>query len=325
LSRILITGGAGFIGSSLVEELIKDENEVVLYDNFSRVIASNFSSWKNSPNLTMLRADVLDKLSLSKAVDNCDLVFHLAANPEVRLGATNTKIDYEQNLLGTYNLLEVLKDSTNCKRIVFASTSTVYGEPKTIPTSERYAPLMPISLYGASKLACEAIISGYCNMFQISGVALRLANIIGPTSTHGIIWDFIKKLTCDPSKLDILGNGMQSKSYLFIEDCVRALTIAAEVTDIENGFDVFNVGSNDRTSVLDIANIVTQELSLQGVKLNIIGGPEGRGWKGDVRDMLLDCTKLESLGWKAKYNSVQAVSLAVRGIMNSHKLLEAAK
>jgi UDP-glucose 4-epimerase len=320
LSKILITGGAGFIGSSLTDEFMRSKNQVIIYDNFSRGSKFNISNWKNSLSFKVIKADMLDRFSLSKAVDSCDIVFHLAANPEVRVGSSNTKVDYEQNVLGTYNLLEALKDSTKCKKIVFASTSTVYGEPDMIPTSENYSPLMPISLYGASKLACEALVSGYCHMFNISGIALRLANIIGPRSTHGVIWDFINKLIGDPTKLDILGDGTQNKSYLFIDDCVRAFTLARILTERnENNFDILNVGSMDRVDVLSIAKIIMEELSLHKVKLNVTGGPEGRGWNGDVKDMLLDCSKLEGLGWKATHNSAQAVYLTTRGILSKEQ------
>jgi UDP-glucose 4-epimerase len=316
LSRILITGGAGFIGSSLADELMRYNNQVMIYDNFSRGTKLNISNWNHDSNFKVIEADILDKFSLSKAVDSCDIVFHLAANPEVRLGSSDTKIDYEQNVLGTYNLLEVLRNSPKCKRIVFASTSTVYGEPDIIPTPEKYSPLKPISLYGASKLACEALVSGYCYMFNITGVALRLANIIGPRSTHGVIWDFINKLLDDPVKLDILGDGTQNKSYLFIDDCVRALETAAMLIEKkEHNFDIFNVGSIDRVDVMTIAKIIIEELCLDNVKLNVMGGHEGRGWKGDVKDMLLNCSKLQSFGWKPQYTSAQAVSLTTRGIM----------
>jgi UDP-glucose 4-epimerase len=317
LKRIIVTGGAGFIGSSLVKELIKSKNEVVVFDNFSRGNESNISRWIGRSNFKLVKADMLDKFSLSENVSRCDVVFHLAANPEVRLGAIDTKIDYEQNLLATYNLLEAMKNSTSCKTIVFASSSTVYGEPNTIPTSETYSPLIPISLYGASKLACEALIAGYCKMFDISGIALRLANVIGPETTHGVIYDFITKLIGIPANLDILGDGTQDKSYLFIDDCIHALAIAERLAaKNENYFDIFNVGSTNKISVLEIAKIVIKALSLQNVKVKIRGGIDGRGWKGDVKQMLLDCSKFKGLGWKARYNSTEAVYLTSHGIVN---------
>jgi UDP-glucose 4-epimerase len=315
LSRILVTGGAGFIGSSLVNVLMQFKNEVIVFDNLYNGSYENISNWSGNPNFKFINSDILlDQFILRKTVDACDIVFHLAANPEVRIGATDTKIDYEQNVLATYNLLEAMKNSKNCKKIVFTSSSTVYGEPDVIPTSEKYSPLIPISLYGATKLACEAMISGYCHMFNMSGVTVRLANIIGPISTHGVTYDFVTKLYATYESLEVLGNGKQNKSYLYIDDCINALI---HVATIERTFEIFNAGSNDRISVLDIANIVINELSLDNVILRFTGGIDGgRGWKGDVKEMLLDSSKLEASGWKAKYNSREAVILTVRGIVS---------
>jgi UDP-glucose 4-epimerase len=232
----------------------------------------------------------------------------------VRIGATDSKVDYNQNLLATYNLLESMRISPNCKKIVFASSSVVYGEPDLMPTSEKYSPLIPISLYGATKLAGEALIAGYCHMFNMTGVAMRLANVVGPRSSHGVIYDFITKLYANPEHLDILGDGKQSKSYLYIDDCINALL---HVLKIERTFEIFNVGSNDKLSVLEIANTVTKELSLNNVNVTFTGGVDGRGWKGDVKEMLLDSSKLIASGWKARYNSREAVILAARGIIES--------
>jgi UDP-glucose 4-epimerase len=183
-----------------------------------------------------------------------------------------------------------------------------------MPTSEKYSPLIPISLYGATKLAGEALIAGYCHMFNMTGVAMRLANVVGPRSSHGVIYDFITKLYANPEHLDILGDGKQSKSYLYIDDCINALL---HVLKIERTFEIFNVGSNDKLSVLEIANTVTKELSLNNVNVTFTGGVDGRGWKGDVKEMLLDSSKLIASGWKARYNSREAVILAARGIIES--------
>src|SRR5438067_8896860 len=222
--KILVTGGVGFIGHSLVTELIKKNEVVIIFDNLSssddQFIISNCIK---GPNCRLIKADILDKVSLSKAIEGCDIVFHLAGNSDIPLGVTNTKIDYQQNLAATYNLLEAMRNSASCKQIIFASTSTVYGDAKKIPTPEEYSPLIPISLYGGCKLASEALISGYCHMFNMSGIALRLANVVGPNATHGVIYDFIRKLANNTKSLDVLGDGTQSKSYLYIEDCINAL------------------------------------------------------------------------------------------------------
>ena len=322
MSRILVTGAAGFIGSSLVNVLMQSKNEVIVFDNLYNGSYENISNWSSSPNFKFIHADILDQFSLRKAIDACDIVFHLAANSEVKVGATDTKIDYEQNVLATYNVLEAMRNSKNCKKIVFASSSAVYGEPDVIPTSEKYSPLIPISLYGATKLACEAMISGYCHMFNMSGVTVRLANIIGPKSTHGVIYDFVTKLHTTPRCLEVLGNGKQNKSYLYIDDCINALM---HVAISERPFEIFNLGSNDRINVLDIANIVINEFLLDNVILGFTESFDGRGWKGDVKEMLLDSSKLKASGWKARYNSREAVTLTVRGMVSRLQKAEQSK
>ena len=314
MDKILITGGAGFIGSALTQTLTKLEDEIIVYDNLSTGTMSSISSVWDSPKFTFMQEDMLDLSSLTKAVDLSDVVFHLAANPEVKIGFTNTKIDYEQNVHATYNLLEAMRNSPRCKKLIFTSTSTVYGDAQTVPTPETYAPLSPISLYGASKLACEALISGYSHMFNMSSTVVRLANVVGPESTHGVIYDFINKLSSNPKFLEILGDGKQNKSYLFIDDTIRALIEAAK---IEKTFEIVNAGSNDNIDVREIAQIVIKELSLGEVGLRFTGGIEGRGWKGDVKEMLLDSSKLERTGWNLRFRSREAVVLAARGMISS--------
>lgn len=313
MSKVLVTGGAGFIGSSLVEALVPLEDKIIVYDNLSTGSKENISDLLDSPNLTLIQGDVLDQSSLKKAVNNSDIVFHLAANTDVRIGSTDTKLDYEQNVLATYNLLEAMKKSKSCRKLVFTSTSTIYGDAKIIPTSESYGPLKPISLYGGSKLACEAIISGYCHMFNLSGVVVRLANVVGPLSCHGVIYDFVTKLSANPKYLDVLGDGKQDKSYLYIDDCTDALLKAAK---IEETFEIVNAGSKDKIQVADIANIVIRELCLGDVIIRYAGGIDGRGWIGDVKEMLIDTSVLEDLGWKVRYNSREAVILAARGMIS---------
>jgi len=310
VNRILVTGGAGFIGSSLVDRLLQLENHVTLFDNLSKYTRYRMSSWHRNPNFRMVRADMLDKFALMKVAGTCDLVFHLAANPSVQIGSTNSEIDYQQNLLTTYNLLEAMKSATSrCKKIIFTSSSTIYGEPTVIPTPEDYSPLKPISLYGATKLASESLISGYCHLFNLSGVAARLANVIGPRSEHGVIHDFVTRLSANNNCLEVLGDGKQNKSYLYISDCINALIRVAE---IECCFEVFNVGSEDRINVLNIAEIVIKGLCLDNVEVKYRADGEGRGWKGDVKDMLLDSSRLGAFGWKPKYSSREAVYLTVR-------------
>jgi len=321
VNRVLVTGGIGFIGSSLVDRLLQSGNEVIVFDHFCKDREGNLSNWLTNPNFKFVCGDMLDLPSLVKAVDTCSTIFHLAANSDVRIGASDTKLDYEQNILATYNLLEAMKNSNNtqCKKIIFTSTSAVYGEAMIQPTSETYLALMPISLYGASKLACEAMISAYCHMFGMSGIVVRLANVIGARSTHGVIYDFMMKLSANPKYLEILGDGQQNKSYLYIDDCINALMCAGK---IQKTLEVFNAGSDDRIKVLDIANIIIKELSLDNVNLKFTTGIEGRGWKGDIKEMLLDSSKLCSFGWKAKYSSKEAVILTTRKMINKLGMID---
>lgn len=313
MERVLVTGGAGFIGSSLVEKLLAQKKKVTALDNFSAGIFEDIKDLQDDVNFELAKGDVLDTMLLEKLVGNSDTVFHLSANPEVRIGLSNTGIDFQQNITATHNLLVAMKQSPSCKKIIFTSSSTVYGSPASMPTDERYSPLSPISLYGASKLACEAMISGYCHMFDMRGIVIRLANIVGPRSRHGVIYDFVKKLESDPSVLTILGDGKQNKSYLYIDDCIGALLCLADTTST---FNVANVGSDDQLTVSELAKIIFSELRLNNVKITYSGGLDGAGWKGDVKDMLLDCNKAKSLGWKAKYTSSDAVTLSVRRMTN---------
>ena len=366
MQSVLITGGAGFIGSSLVNALmISGDCNIIVLDNLSRGSLDNISSWMGSQNFEFVQYDMLDysvssneqESPLQRAVDSSDTIFHLAANPDVVIGAENTRVDFQQNVQVTYNLLEAIRKSKldtvqknadvakkKKKQLIFASSSTVYGEAIVKPTPEIYSPLYPISLYGATKLAGEAIVSGYCHMFEIHCIVARLANIIGPTNSHGVVHDFISKLSSHPDYLDILGNGQQNKSYLYIDDCVSALLLLAkkleedentdrldrnlaiksnvssdnfmdktsrEYNNIEGyqkqgRFEVFNIGSDDTITVTQIAHIVIEKLSLERDNVRKLFKntlPGGRGWKGDVPDFWLDCSKLKNAGWSPKYKT----------------------
>jgi UDP-glucose 4-epimerase len=243
MERILITGGAGFIGSALADTLAarSKDNQVTVFDDFSSGSKENLLHLDNNPNFNSVYGSVLDNSALQNVVDVSDIVFHLAANPSVALGAYDTRKDFEQNVIGTYNLVEAMRKSISCKKILFTSTSTIYGEVgvSKMPIPESYGPLKPISLYGSTKLSCEAMISGYCHMFGLSGVALRLANIIGPLSRKGVVYDFVSKLTSNPYFLSILGNGKQNKSYLYIDDCIDAiLRVKSHINQNQQNFDV---------------------------------------------------------------------------------------
>ena len=262
-----------------------------------------------SHNLEFIHLDLLSRHKLKDAVKDCETIFHLAANPEVKTGSTNPETHYQQNIAATFNLLEALRKAGNNKTLTFTSSSTVYGEATRTPTPEDYTPLKPISIYGATKLACEALITAYAYTYGFKALIYRLANIVGPRNKHGVIHDFIQKLRKNPKELEILGDGTQTKSYLYISDCIEAMLIGIEKS--KNQVEIYNVGSEDQITTTQIAQIIIKELGLKNMKLNYTGGVNGgRGWKGDVKNMLLDTTKLKGLGWKPKLNSTEAVKRA---------------
>lgn len=296
---IVVTGGAGFIGSYIVDKLILMDYEVAVYDNLS----SGNLEYVND-KAKFFKVDLTEGNLNLKDVEE---VWHIAANPDVRVGLENPDEIYRNNVLATYNVLEAMR-KYDVERIIFTSTSTVYGEAKTIPTPEEY-PMHPISLYGASKLACEALIESYCHTFGIKSWIYRFANVIGKRSNHGVIFDFIMKLRKNPNELEILGDGEQNKSYIYISDCIDAMFYGLKA---KNNVNIFNIGSEDQIKVKKIAEIVCEEMGLKP-KFRFTGGK--RGWKGDVPLMLLSIEKIKSLGWKPKYNSEEAVRLAVKDLI----------
>jgi UDP-glucose 4-epimerase len=310
--KVLVTGGAGFVGSHLVDVLMTREAKVNVFDNLTAGTLDNIKQWLDNPNLNFIKGDLLNPADLAKIEKTSfETVFHLAANPEVRIGLTNPDIHFQQNIVATHNLLESLRKTKNKPTIIFTSTSTVYGEPTKMPTPEDYAPLKPISTYGASKLASEALISAYAYTYGFKAIILRLANIVGPRSKHGVIYDFTQKLNKNPTQLEILGDGTQTKSYLYISDCIEAMLIGLEKST--EPVEIYNVGSEDQIDVKTIAEIVAEEMGLQNVEFKFTGGVDGgRGWKGDVKNMLLDTSKLKSLGWKPKLNSKQSIRKTVK-------------
>ncbi len=312
--KTLITGGAGFIGSHLTEALVKQGWNITILDNLTTGERGNLTTLINGvDNVKLQVGDCTNPLDVRGALKDVDTVFHIAANPEVRLELSNPSTCFKQNIYATHILLEELK---KCKAnsIIFTSTSTVYGDAKTIPTPEDYSPLEPISIYGASKLASEALITSYCHTFNKRAIFLRLANIVGSRSRHGVINDFIAKLKKNPSELEVLGDRTQTKSYLHTDDCTSAILQAYEGST--NQVEVHNIGSKDHINVRKIAKIVANEMDLSNINFNFTGGVDGgRGWIGDVKNMLLDIRKLQSLEWKPQYNSEEAVRLTVRSIL----------
>jgi len=309
LTRYFITGGAGFIGSHLVDRLASS-GEVTVYDNLSSGKKEFIRHHLNSGNFHFIEADLLDLDALNKAIANHDVVFHLAANPDVRAGLTDTRLDLEQGTLTTYNLLEAMR-LNEIGKIVFASSSTVYGEAGIKPVSEDYGPLLPISLYGAGKLACEGLISAFCHLFDMQAWIFRFANVVGARASHGVIFDFINKLKQNPEELEILGDGTQEKPYLYIDDCIDGILFGFEHS--QERVNVLNLGSDSSTNVAAIANMLVEAMGLSNVKFSYTGG--NRGWRGDIPQVRFDITKIRNLGWKPRYSSDEAVRRAMRDII----------
>ena len=298
----LVTGGAGFIGSHLVDALVDRGDGVRILDNFSSGRESFISHHEGSDSVQVIRGDLLDPGIVSDSMVGVEMVHHLAANPDIRLGKEITDTDLKQGTICTYNVLEAMRVN-GVQKISFASSSAVYGEAKLMPTPESYGPVVPISLYGASKIASEALITAWVGTFGACGYIHRFANIVGPRGTHGVIFDFIHKLKKDPTKLEVLGDGNQEKSYMSAHDCVRSMLHVIDLS--EDGWSLFNLGTGDTCSVSRIAEIVIEESGLEGVGIEYTGGK--RGWAGDVPKTYLEVEKLLGTGFVPTAMSERAI------------------
>lgn len=305
--KVFVTGGAGFIGSHLVDRLMDRGYEVTVYDNLSSGRREFIGQHVGRSNFRLVEADLLKLDRLKEALAGHEVVFHLAANPEARRGIENTELDLNQETIATYNLLEAMRVN-GVRQIVFASSGTIYGETPVVPLPEDYGPVLPISLYGAGKLASEGLISAFCHTFDMQAWILRFANVVGERATHGVIYDFIQKLKQDPSQLEILGDGNQSKPYLHVGDCVDGILFGFE--NLHDRVNVLNIGCSSATSVKTIAGMLVEELGLQGVGFVYTGGD--RGWPGDVPQVRFSVEKMTKLGWQAGYDSDGAVRKAIK-------------
>jgi UDP-glucose 4-epimerase len=313
--KVLVTGGAGFIGSHLVSKFMEKGFFIRVFDNLASGTIRNIKKWIDCEGFEFIQGDLLNPGKIESAVQGCDYVYHLAGNPEADVKKASPEENFKQNITATYNLLEAIRKTGEIEVLVFTSSSTVYGEVDVYPTPEDYGPLIPISLYGASKLACESLFSAYSAMYGFKSRIFRLANIVGPRSNHGVIYDFILKLRKNPNVLEVLGDGSQSKSYLYISDCINGL-----LTGIESHeqIAIYNMGSEDRIKVLEIAEIVIEETGNTEARISLTGGINGgRGWKGDVKMMQLDTKKIREKGWKPKHNSAEAVRITSRSLYNT--------
>lgn len=310
--KTFITGGAGFIGSHLADILLKNGHSVTVYDNLSSGDTRFIEHNHQNKTFTFIKADLLDLPQLKKEIQGHDVVFHLAANPHVRLGETQTDLDLTQGIIATYNVLESMRQ-TDIKKIVFSSSSVVYGETNEPSLPETYGPTLPISLYGAGKLGAEGLISAFCGTFDFQAWMYRFANVVGARGTHGVIVDFIDKLRKNPRELEILGNGKQCKPYLYVSDCVQGIIFG--FTNSHEKTNLFNLSCDSTTTVTRIAEMVTEEMGLSQVAFNYTGGI--RGWKGDVPRFELDAAKINALGWKATLTSDEAVRRAIRDVLHA--------
>jgi UDP-glucose 4-epimerase len=306
----LVTGGAGFIGSHLVDALVERGDEVRILDNFSSGRESFISHHEGNDSVQVFRGDLLDPVFVSESMKEVDMVHHLAANPDIRLGTEITDTDLKQGTICTYNVLEAMRVN-GVQKISFASSSAIYGEAEVMPTPESYGPVVPISLYGASKTASEALITAWVGTFGACGYIHRFANIVGPRGTHGVIFDFIHKLKRDPTKLEVLGDGNQEKSYMSAHDCVRSMLHIISMD--EEGSVLYNLGTGDTCSVSKIAEIVIEESGLEGVEIDYTGGK--RGWAGDVPKTYLDVTRLLDSGFEPTSMSEDAIRDTARDLI----------
>lgn len=309
MTNIFLTGGAGFIGSHLTDSLIQKGHHVTVYDNLSSGCPTFIAHHQNNNKFTFIQADLLDYTTLEKTIQNHDIVYHIAANPDVRRGADEPNIA-KNDILATYNLLDAMRKH-NIKKIVFSSSSTIYGETPPIPLPENYGPLLPISVYGAAKLAAEGLISSFCHTYDMQSWIYRFANVVGDRGTHGVIVDFIKKLRKNPKQLEILGDGKQKKPYLYVKDCVNAMLFGLEHTN--NQINILNLGCNSATEVTRIAELIVEEMHLTNVTFSYTGGK--RGWKGDVPHFQFDISKITKLGWKPTHTSDEAIRHAIQDLL----------
>ncbi len=304
--RVLVTGAAGFIGSHIVDHLLSAGHTVMGFDNMSTGQRRFLETALPNPRFTFHQADLLDRNSLQLAMEGAELVVHFAANADVRFGTEHPRKDLDQNTIATWNVLEAMRDQ-NCKRIVFSSTGSVYGEPTIFPTPESCPFPIQTSLYGASKLAAEGLIQAYCEGFGMQGYIFRFVSILGERYSHGHVFDFWRQLSEHPEHLHVLGNGHQRKSYLYVHDCIDAILLALERADAK--VNIFNLGTDEFCEVNDSIGWICEHLGLHP-KLTYSGGE--RGWVGDSPFILLDCSRIRALGWKPKLTIQQAVLATIK-------------
>ena len=311
-----ITGAAGFIGSHLTDRLLAEGHSVVGYDNLSTGWIRFLESASVNPNFRFVQGDLLDREALTRAMRGAKFVFHLAANADVRFGTEHPERDLEQNTIATFNVLEAMR-ANDCKRIGFSSTGSIYGEPEIFPTPEDAPFPLQTSLYGASKQAAEGMIQAYCEGFGFQGYIFRFVSILGERYTHGHVFDFYKKLSDDPVRLHVLGDGKQRKSYLYVHDCIDAMLLA--VRALNNKVHVLNLGTDEASRVNDSIAWISERLGARP-ELTYAGGE--RGWIGDSPFILLDTKRIRALGWKPKLTIREGVLRTVDWLAQNRWVFE---
>jgi UDP-glucose 4-epimerase len=310
-----VTGGAGFIGSNLVDRLLADGHHVVAYDNWSTGQAQFLARATENDRFRLIKGDILDLPSLTSAIQGSEVVFHLAANADVRFGPEHPRKDLDQNTIGTFNVVEAMRVN-DVRRIAFSSTGSIYGEPKIFPTPED-APLpVQTSLYGASKLAGEGLIQAYCSSFGFQANIFRFVSILGERYSHGHVFDFYKQLQAHPDRLDVLGNGQQRKSYLSVQDCIEAMLLGMEKSS--GSVNIYNLGTDEYVEVDDSIGVICEYLGLSPQK--VYSGGE-RGWIGDSPFIFLDCSRIRTLGWQPKLSIRDGVRSTIQYLTQNQWLL----
>jgi UDP-glucose 4-epimerase len=313
--RILVTGAAGFIASNLIPRLLERGDEVCGIDNF---FLGKREYLAEHPNFTFHEFDLLDLARLETVVSEFrpDRVWHLAANSDISFGTKYTDFDLKGGTLVTYNVLEAMR-RVGVREIVFSSSGAVYGEPTVMPTPEDYGPILPISLYAASKVACETLITAFTHNYDMRSWIFRFGNIVGPNPTHGVIYDFVLRLREEPARLVVLGNGTQSKPYVYVDDCLDGMEYG--VAHAREPVNVYNLAVDGQTSVREITDATIEAMGIDRSAIDVQYGESPRGWKGDVAQVLLDTRRMTALGWKPKLSSGEAVRKTAQDVVRQFR------
>ena len=309
--KILVTGAAGFIATNLIPRLLRNGDEVYGIDNF---FLGKREYLAEHERFLFVDHDLLDLETLTRVFTEArpDRVWHLAANSDISFGTKYTDFDLKGGTLVTYNVLEAMR-AAGTKEIVFSSSGAVYGEPTVMPTPEDYGPILPISLYAASKVACETLTSAFVHNYDLRAWIFRFGNIVGPNPTHGVMYDFVRRLQQEPTRLEVLGNGTQAKPYVHVEDCLDGIEFG--IAHAHEDVNYFNLAVEDQTSVREIAEWTIEAMGIDRASIEVVYGEGPRGWKGDVAQVQLDTRRMTALGWKPRMSSAEATRRAIAEIV----------